>query len=449
MCGLTGIAGEITIKEESVFKQLLIVDSLRGVDSTGVAIIPRHGEVKVAKELGNPYNLFDHKSFDRALMGAHKVLIGHNRYATVGGVSKKAAHPFEFETVVGVHNGTLSSKWKLENSHDFTVDSENLYHHINKKGIKDALSKMKGAWSLVWWDKTEGTLNFLRNTERPLWMCRSLDGKNLFWASEDWMLSGILARNDIKHGDLFSTEVDMHYSIAIDATGSMSKAHVSNAPSTYQESAPTGYFPGVQASKPVAVINNYAISQPTVKKVRVTPKTVDSIDSYKPLGHVKLEIIGANKDQFGSSYFQCMDRNAEGVNIRLYYTRLPLELGHFEDLIGGSIIGAINPNPTITSRSKYYKVITSSVNWNDLEFDDPHIDITDAYDHRNNLIDVGSWQKAYGECAWCGSPVYHDKRHALTTDGQALCSDCCVDDSPNGAKQYVNVVGGIRNKEYV
>ena len=455
MCGLTGIAGAITLKEENIFKQLLIVDSLRGTDSTGVAVIPRVGEVKVAKELGNPFNLFDHKSYDRAMMSTHRALIGHNRYATSGGVTKKAAHPFEFESLVGVHNGTLANKWNLDDAKDFSVDSENLYHHINKHGIKNAMSKIKGAWSLIWWDKQEESINFLRNTERPLWMCRSVDGKHLFWASEPWMLHGVLSRNDVKYGELFSTDVDKLYSIEIGIDGVMAKAHVSDAPSTYKEPAHTGYFPGSRSNTPLVLVKSTPtpaqIKEELVKKAGVTPETVHqpSTDSCKPLGHVRLEILADNSDQFGSSYFLCHDENAPGVAIRLYYTRLPVGIGNFDDVVGGTILGSINPVPTRTTKGSYYKVIVSSVNWDDLEFDEPLKEAVEAYDHYNNVIDVSSWTKKYGSCCWCDSPVHHDKRHVLTTGGQSLCSDCSVDETPHGAMQYISVAGSVRNKESV
>jgi hypothetical protein len=437
---------------------MLIVDSLRGTDSTGVAVIPRVGDVKVAKQVGNPFNLFDHKSYDRALMGTHRALIGHNRYTTSGGTSNATAHPFEFETLVGVHNGTLTNKWNLDDASDYKVDSENLYHHINKNGLKHAMSKVKGAWSLVWWDKQEEEINFLRNTERPLWMCRSVDGKHLFWASEPWMLHGVLSRNDVKYGELFSTDVDNLYTIGIGKDAKMDKAYVRPSPSTFKEPVHTGYFSGSTPNvhrPPLVVVQNRSVTpaeikEDPLKKAGVAPITAPlGSDSYKPLGHVRLEIINSNRDQFGSTYFQCMDPNEQGVNIRLYYTRLPVELGSPDDVIGGSVLCQVNPVPTVTNKSRYYKVITSSVNWDDLEFDEGHKEAEEAYDHHNNLIGVEAWQKAYGRCCWCDSEVKHDHRHSLTTDGQSLCSDCSVDHTEHGALQYVTVAGGVRNRETV
>src|SRR6185369_11244015 len=195
MCGLVGMAGDLNASHEKIMKDLLVFDTVRGVDSTGVCYVSKHNdEVKIAKQIGNPFELFDQKSFDKASNGLQKVMIGHNRYATSGAISRSNAHPFDVGKIVGVHNGTIKNKWNLHNHMDFKVDSENLYHHIQEKGLTDMLDKADGAWALVWWNKEDKTVNFLRNKERPLFFSSSTDakgeadGKTIFWASEAWML---------------------------------------------------------------------------------------------------------------------------------------------------------------------------------------------------------------------------------------------------------------------
>ena len=226
MCGLIGVAGDITIKLERTMRTLLILDSLRGDDSTGIAAVPRIGETIVAKELGGPFDLFDSKKFKSALTKSNRAIIGHNRFATSGGVSKSTAHPFDFDTLVGVHNGTLRNKWKLEDAKDFTVDSENLFHHIEKKGLRDALDTVDGAYALVWWDKLNDTLNFLRNKERPMWIAATKDGKALVWASEKWMMEVACSREGVDLAEIHSTTHDMHYSLYIPPSGEISKPKI-------------------------------------------------------------------------------------------------------------------------------------------------------------------------------------------------------------------------------
>lgn len=215
MCGIVVVAGKIEKTEKDVFRQMLIVDALRGPHSTGFVTV-KGDNVEVFKTVGDPYMAMEHRGFDRALAKDTNVLIGHNRYATVGKVNRQNAHPFEFPSVVGAHNGTLTNKYALPDHTHFDVDSEALYNSFDVDGVDLTIGKLRGAWSLVWWDKVGKTLNFLRNNERPMAYCLSEDGKTLFAASEGHMLLWILARNSIKHTPINITAVDVHYTLPVE-----------------------------------------------------------------------------------------------------------------------------------------------------------------------------------------------------------------------------------------
>ena len=79
MCGIIGVAGTITSALEESFKDLLILDSLLGEDSTGVAMVHSAGDISVVKEVGDPFILLGTKRFSNAFKSSHRVLIGHNR----------------------------------------------------------------------------------------------------------------------------------------------------------------------------------------------------------------------------------------------------------------------------------------------------------------------------------------------------------------------------------
>jgi glucosamine 6-phosphate synthetase-like amidotransferase/phosphosugar isomerase protein len=207
ICGIVGIAGNLFAREELTMKRLLLVDSLRGMDSTGMAAVRTGGlNVYVAKKATHCFNLFDTKTFNDALNGTGSLaFIGHNRSATVGGIKDVNAHPFQIGHITGVHNGTLedSDKALLEKlvGEKFNTDSEALFAAIEKLGAKEVIPQLqkgrdslKGAWSLVWWDTKDRTLNFLRNEHRPMWYCYSEDFKQIFWASEFWMLDAVLQK---------------------------------------------------------------------------------------------------------------------------------------------------------------------------------------------------------------------------------------------------------------
>ncbi|MGL4584041.1 MAG: class II glutamine amidotransferase [Flavobacterium sp.] len=192
------MAGNIGIKEEKMFKDLLVLDSLRGFDSVGVAALHSNKEVTVLKKAMSVMDFMDLKAFDSLMKRKNAILMGHNRYATKGVVNNTNAHPFDFETLVGAHNGTLTGQWRLNNHKDYAVDSENIFHHIEELGVEDLWGKLDGAAALTWIDKTDQSINFLRNKERTLYICPSEDGKTVFWASEKWMLIVASNRQDVK-----------------------------------------------------------------------------------------------------------------------------------------------------------------------------------------------------------------------------------------------------------
>jgi hypothetical protein len=197
MCGHVGIAGDLAYKDEQTMKRLLIYDYFRGPDSTGFAGIGHDGNAKIAKIASNPVDLFDMQRFKDALKGPQcSVFIGHNRLATRGNVNNINAHPFQFDHIIGAHNGTLETrdKWALEDAlgEKFDVDSQALFAGIAKLGVENVipmlhsgeLSTNSSAYALVWYNQNEGTLNFLRNRHRPLWYGFEKGFKKMFWGSE-------------------------------------------------------------------------------------------------------------------------------------------------------------------------------------------------------------------------------------------------------------------------
>lgn len=445
MCGIVGVVGPITFTEEKIFNQLLVMDSLRGTDSTGIAVIPRVGEVKIAKELGDPYLLFDTKRHTKAMAGSQRAIIGHNRYATIGKVSNQNAHPFEFEKLVGVHNGTLTSKWKLEDANDFTVDSENLYHHINKKGLKDALTCMSGAWALVWWDKANESINFLRNKERPLFWSMTEDQKFMYWASESWMIEAALGRNNVKHTPPELFKEDTHYSIPVDRNGVLGKAIARNAVATYVTPYVTNTYKHNQAWIDKAKVEAKVIALPKpaeTKKEGVVPVTAlsqTSRNGYAYTKNVRLELLEVCSDKNGAPYFACFDDSMPSANIRLYYS--PRKVDKPNKRLGDEIIADIGEMKVDGSDGLYYKVLVSSVQWEDAPWVDP-VDDAVYPGHDAQMYNMNDWIGKYGDCVWCSSTVLPSDRHALTTEGQCLCSSCLSD---HEVTEYVQIAGGVRN----
>jgi predicted glutamine amidotransferase len=216
MCGLVGIAGKLETKDEAMMKRLLVFDYFRGPDSTGLASIRNNGDVKIAKGAVSPLDLFDTKKFQETNNGFPSIaFIGHNRLATKGGVNNTNAHPFQYDHIVGAHNGTLDqSSWNaLEDAigEKHSVDSMAVIHAIAKLGIEETVKLLQGAWALTWYDLNAKTVNFLRNKERPLWMAYSKKFDRLFWSSE-WVTMDAALRTASKHQDYeMYVEADTNY----------------------------------------------------------------------------------------------------------------------------------------------------------------------------------------------------------------------------------------------
>lgn len=174
---------------------------------------------KLLKSVGGPWDLYKAHplQFDKGVVrGYPLVLMGHNRWATQGGVNEENAHPFEYESIVGAHNGTVSreSIKDFHNAKEFDVDSQIIFSQIDQDpDLFQVWKAVRGAMALVWYEKEEKQLHFARNKERSFNYTINKNGKTLYWASEAWMLHIALGRAGIEHGEVISTKVDHHYTI--------------------------------------------------------------------------------------------------------------------------------------------------------------------------------------------------------------------------------------------
>ncbi|MGL5324012.1 MAG: class II glutamine amidotransferase, partial [Aeromonas sp.] len=318
------MAGRITEGHKKAFRDLLVMDSLRGPHSTGICVADRMGTGGFVKKVGNPYELFDTKLFDTAMTGTKSVLLGHNRWATKGAINSTNAHPFEFGKIIGAHNGTLRQQSLLDDWTKFDVDSENLYYHMERHGVQATVPKLNGAYALTWHDAEDHSVNLLRNDERPLTYCYSKDHKTLYWASEGWMLMAALHRNNLDHGEIYALPVNKHYKFLV--------------PGGFVNAEKVFEAPVIATTEPYkAVVINYGPAQGKYQSASgsATTKTAGSypaltndqktamLQMYRPYLGVdcKFVVFTEAKTSTGEYYLHCVHHEDENIELRVFTPR--------------------------------------------------------------------------------------------------------------------------------
>lgn len=183
-CGIIGFSGKAGSKFDlQKLKMLFYVNAIeRGKDSVGY-YTPKNGIKKVAEEFkdlfkdGKKDNIIDTIENDSAL-------IGHVRAKTVGLNTQENAHPWEFDNIIGLHNGTLrghtygddpiATKYGLTYN-SYNVDSQYLLHAMShnfnniETDLVKALEEYEGAAALLMYHKERETIFACHDKERPLW----------------------------------------------------------------------------------------------------------------------------------------------------------------------------------------------------------------------------------------------------------------------------------------
>lgn len=200
MCGVVGVFGGVTKDRIKCFNEMLIQDIVRGPHSTGVAAAYQDGYVRVIKEMGPATELvfYNQKYTKKVVEGrTPALLMGHNRWATIGDVNIENAHPFIHKHITMAHNGTLDKGWEYDWDKVFGTDSETLAYSIAEVGIDETWKKLRGAATIVYWDNKDKSLNIVTNGKRPIFIGHSSDFNTLIYASEVHTLLGCAARNHI------------------------------------------------------------------------------------------------------------------------------------------------------------------------------------------------------------------------------------------------------------
>lgn len=225
MCGICGMVGfGIGLDDVKMFETMFYLTGLRGLHSTGLMTAKFHtGKTKIElrKKATNVANFIQEDSWmkfeDRQLASyTTDLFMGHCRYATIGEINDKNAHPFRAGNLIGAHNGTLVGKEWLGDKE--LTDSEVMFNAMAQEGVPDVLRRLPygSAYAISVFDKNTKKLYLGRNFERPLYIGLNKKYGVLYWASELRILNFAAQRVGGIEMDTFFCEKDTLYEISID-----------------------------------------------------------------------------------------------------------------------------------------------------------------------------------------------------------------------------------------
>jgi glucosamine 6-phosphate synthetase-like amidotransferase/phosphosugar isomerase protein len=226
MCGIYGYVGKPKNKKMVLeFTEALMYHTqVRGKHSTGYFAVTQNEFVLEKDAL--PAEKFLTRSQLRKVIVKEKayVLIGHNRWASVGDITQENAHPFEGSRFVLTHNGTCSSalskakNLKLHKKMKGETDSEAilmLLEHAGLSGFLNILSSLED-FSIVVFDKRGEEIFFARNDSKPLFIVDLRKKLGIrAWASTVGIMAAALEEVGIDTSDVigFSTKPGYVYRI--------------------------------------------------------------------------------------------------------------------------------------------------------------------------------------------------------------------------------------------
>jgi hypothetical protein len=199
------------------------MSQVRGTDGSGLFFLNKKSELMYYKEPVNASAFMDRKDMDN-MVGNARFVVGHVRAATQGLLTKENTHPFVYEHLIGVHNGTIHA-WDdvpvLEGA-KAGMDSSAIYYALNETGSDEqAVGKLlggleMGAYALVWYDKRAKSLRIARNLDRPMWIVNT--PTDIWFGSELRMLEWALDRNSYAISSAFQVDTHKLLSIPMDGT---------------------------------------------------------------------------------------------------------------------------------------------------------------------------------------------------------------------------------------
>ena len=208
MCGLFGFlrhkSNGIILRD--YLQNMTLAGSLRGSESVGYYFgAPNFGQIEKFPVNGATIAYSKVMPQLASMASTADVVMGHHRASTHGEISTVNCHPFQRTygetTIIGTHNGVISSFNRKEDGRDFVVDSDWATYKLAQLG-DDAFKLFDGAFALSYFNPHTGKLTLTCNDQRPLCFAFVAKQNAVFYASEWGMLQWVAARNGIDLEDI-------------------------------------------------------------------------------------------------------------------------------------------------------------------------------------------------------------------------------------------------------
>lgn len=177
MCGIIGFSSKTNTYNLEKIKTLLLCNSYeRGGDGVGV-YTPKSGIIKnnIPAERFILSEEFKTKLLD------DKTLLAHARKSSSGQKTINNTHPFEYDDIIAVHNGTLQKHFDLAKDYNLKHDEWYIDSHVICKALSldllnngyekypKVFNKYKGFATVVYYSKKTNSLYVHRDQDRAIY----------------------------------------------------------------------------------------------------------------------------------------------------------------------------------------------------------------------------------------------------------------------------------------
>ncbi|MDX9756437.1 MAG: hypothetical protein RBT52_02885, partial [Sulfurimonas sp.] len=285
MCGIIGTLtfnkNGFFLRDVEVFKELLIVNSIRGSHSTGVFGGTLTSEMDFAKVVGNPYDFINNKQTEpifNNMLNKYRLMVGHGRQATRGSITGEFAHPFQKDHITMVHNGTVNNSSLIDVT-KYVSDSKAICEALSKNNEQEVFQDINGAYAIAYHNSKKETFSLVRNKERPLALGIDENNNRIYFSSEINLLETILLRNSI--AGVVLSSIPENTIFTFNTKGGINYTETKTKPPVTLVQVPTSYTQSYNSSSNARVVS--ITSHSTGEKIKLGDKVIFSISDIHEL----------------------------------------------------------------------------------------------------------------------------------------------------------------------